>query len=181
MEFIPLKLEGAFKIIKKPNKDSRGSFTRIYCKEEYELHGLEENLVQINKSYSKKKGTLRGLHYQEPPNSEIKVVQCLKGAIFDVIVDVRKESSTFLQWYGVELTDNNNIALYIPKGFAHGFITLTDDTEIIYFVSEFYKPEAERGLNYRDPKLNIKWPAEVSEISEKDYNRKFIEDDFLGV
>jgi dTDP-4-dehydrorhamnose 3,5-epimerase len=168
MKFTETPLKGACVIDMEPRGDDRGWFARFFCEREFEQHGLCHNLVQINNSFSKYKGTLRGLHYQLAPKGEDKVVRCLRGAFLDVIVDVRPDSPTFLQHFSIELTAENRRMLFVPKGFAHGFFTLTDDTEAFYLVTEFYSPQHERGLRYNDPRLGIRWPFAPTVISDKD-------------
>jgi dTDP-4-dehydrorhamnose 3,5-epimerase len=168
MIFTETPLKGAYIIDIEPYQDHRGFFARSWCRHEFESHGLVPSVVQANISYNPKKGTLRGMHYQIAPHEETKLVRCTRGAIYDVIIDLRPESPTFKQWFGVELTSDNRRMLYVPKRFAHGFITLQDETEVFYQVSEFYNPESERGLRYDDPAFNIQWPLDVQVISEKD-------------
>jgi dTDP-4-dehydrorhamnose 3,5-epimerase len=168
MIFTKTELEGSYLLELKKFEDERGFFARSWCQKEFETHGLAPCVVQANVSYNRKKGTLRGLHYQAAPYSETKLVRCTRGALYDVIVDLRPTSPTYKQWIGVELTADNYKMLYVPQGFAHGFITLTDDTEATYQVSEFYTPGAERGLRYNDPAFAIEWPESVVVISEKD-------------
>ncbi|MEL7585542.1 MAG: dTDP-4-dehydrorhamnose 3,5-epimerase [Prolixibacteraceae bacterium] len=179
MIFEETKLKGAFIIKIKQLTDERGFFGRSWCKKEMEEHGLNGNVVQSNTSLSATKGTLRGMHYQKHPYQETKLIRCTKGAIYDVIVDLRKDSPTFLQWIGVELTADNYTMLYVPENFAHGFITLTDNSEVTYLVTAYYTPGAEAGLRYNDPRLAINWPAEVTSISEKDSNHPDFEDSLL--
>ena len=179
MEFTETKLKGAFTIEIKQLTDDRGFFGRSWCKREMEEHGLNGNVVQANTSFSKTRGTLRGMHYQKHPYEETKLVRCTKGALYDVIIDLRKESPTFLQWFGVELTADNYKMLYVPEGFAHGFITLEDNTEVTYLVTQFYTPGAEAGIRFDDKMFNIQWPLNVTVISEKDkshpdFNEKMI-------
>lgn len=168
MLFTEVTLDGAYVVDLEKREDSRGFFGRTFCQREFEAHGLATQMVQTNVSYSRKQGTLRGMHYQEAPYEEVKLVRCTRGAIYDVIVDVRPNSTTFKRWFGVELTDENHRMLYVPEGFAHGFITLVDETEVNYQVSQFYAPGHERGLCYDDPSIKIQWPRDVSVISEKD-------------
>ena len=168
MKFHHLDLEGACVIDLEKHADERGFFARAFCQEEFEGQGLTTEMVQTNVSYNKYEGTLRGMHYQTGPRQEDKLVRCTRGAIFDAVVDVRPKSDTFKDWFGVELTGKNRRMLYVPKGFAHGFITLEDDCEVMYQVSEFYAPDYEAGLRYDDPSINIEWPTEVNVISEKD-------------
>lgn len=170
MQFTETKLQGAFVIALEPRIDHRGFFSRTFCAREFEAHNLKPAVSQCNVSFNYSKGTLRGMHYQLAPATETKFIRCTKGAIYDVIVDMRPESPTYLQHFGVELSDENRLALYVPEMFAHGYQALTDDSEIIYQVSEFYTPNRERGLRYDDPVLGIEWPLPISEISEKDAN-----------
>lgn len=168
MKFIETELKGAYFIKLEKMVDERGFFARAFCKKEYAEFGLINEIVQINDSFSKDKGTLRGMHYQLEPKAEDKIVRCIKGSLYDVIIDIRKDSETFGKWIGVELTAENRKMLFVPKGFAHGFITLEDNTEALYLVTEFYAPEFERGIRWNDPKFNIRWPIEALHISEKD-------------
>lgn len=168
MRFEETSLAGAFVIEIEPHADDRGFFARAYCAREFEEHGLDPRVVQANLSYNRSKGTLRGMHYQAPPAGEAKLVRCIRGAIHDVIVDLRPDSPTYLQHVGVDLTAANRRALFVPALFAHGFQTLEDEVEVFYQVSEFYTPGAERGLRHDDPALAISWPLPVSEISDKD-------------
>ena len=170
MKFIPTPLNGVFIIELEKRGDDRGFFARAFCQKEFEANGLNRNLVQINNSLSKDVGTLRGMHYQLSPKSEDKIVRCIHGKLYDVIIDLRPESSTFKKWFGVELSSENRITLYVPKGFAHGFITLEENTEVFYLVTEFYSPEHERGIRYNDPTFNIKWPFDPIVITDKDLN-----------
>src|SRR5579863_2818283 len=168
MFFNPIPLPGAYLIDLDKKADERGFFARAFCEQEFAQHGLATTIRQANNSLSVHKGTLRGMHYQLPPKAETKIVRCLRGALYDVILDLRVGSSTFGKSFGTELTAENRRLLYVPKGFAHGFITLADNTEALYLVDEFYSPEHERGVRYDDPKFRIKWPAPPSVISEKD-------------
>lgn len=168
MKFIPLPQAGAFLIELEPTLDERGFFARTFCVDEFLEHGLNPRVVQCNVSWNRRKGTLRGMHYQVAPHPEAKLVRCTRGAIWDVIVDLRTESSTYLTWHAVELTAENRLALYVPEHFAHGFQTLVDDSEVLYQMSEFYYPELARGLLWNDPKLNIGWPIRDAVISERD-------------
>jgi dTDP-4-dehydrorhamnose 3,5-epimerase len=168
MIFTETKLKGAYIIDLNRVEDDRGFFGRVWCKREFEEHGLVADMAQANISFSKKKGTLRGLHYQREPHAEAKTIRCTMGSIWDVIVDLRPTSETYKQWIGVELTAENFRMLHIPKGFAHGFITLEDDTAVHYMVSTFYSPGAESGVRYNDPAFNIAWPIEPSIITAKD-------------
>ena len=168
MIFAETPLPGAYVIELDKHQDERGFFARSWCAREFAAKGLDPHLVQCNVSFNKLKGTLRGLHYQIPPHAEAKLVRCTKGSLFDVIVDLRKASPTFLRWFAIELTAANHRMLYIPNLFAHGFQTLEDDTEIFYQMSEFYEPAASKGLRWNDPKLSINWPAADRTMSQKD-------------
>ena len=168
MKFTETKLKGAFIIDLERLEDDRGFFARAWCKNEMEQHGCSADLKQANLSLSKKKGTLRGMHYQISPHEESKLVRCTRGALYDVIIDLRRDSTTYKQSIGVELTADNQRMLFVPEGFAHGFITLEDETEAFYLVTEFYTPGAEKGIRYNDPALAIEWPIPVAEISDKD-------------
>lgn len=170
MIFSELPLRGAFKVDLQMREDERGFFARLFCREEFAAKNLDGNIVQINNSLNSKKGTLRGLHFQRPPKSEVKIVRCIRGAIWDVIVDLRKKSPTFGQWTGLELSEANRSMMYVPKGFAHGFLSLTEDSEIIYLVTEFYSSEYEGAVRWNDPEIGIKWPEEPDVISDKDAN-----------
>jgi dTDP-4-dehydrorhamnose 3,5-epimerase len=181
MKFIKTPLDGAFLIEPEASADDRGSFSRIFCKTEFARVGHKKEFVQINHSISRKKGTLRGMHYQLQPFAETKVVKCIKGAVFDVIVDIRKGSKTFLQWYGIELSEENKRMLYIPEGFAHGFQALKNSSELIYFDTNFYDRDSERGLKYDDPSIGIRWPMKVSSISDKDRSHDHLDKGFRGI
>jgi len=156
------------------NKDERGFFARYFCKKEFSKKGLNTCWVQINNSFSKKVGTLRGLHFQREPYTEIKLVRCLKGSIWDVVVDLRKKSKTFGKWFGATLSDKNRTMMYIPKGFAHGYISLEPDSEILYLVSNFYNQKLEVSLNWNDPEVAINWPIKPIYISNKDKNAIYL-------
>jgi dTDP-4-dehydrorhamnose 3,5-epimerase len=168
MRFHQTELLGAYVIELEPRADERGFFARTWCQRELAEHGLNTNVVQANMSYNTVKGTLRGMHYQVAPYAETKLVRCTRGAIYDAIVDLRPDSPTYKRWIGVELTADNRRALYVPEGFAHGFITLEDNTDVMYQVTAFYTPGAEGGLRYDDPAFGIAWPVPVSVISDKD-------------
>ncbi|HXX74382.1 MAG TPA: dTDP-4-dehydrorhamnose 3,5-epimerase [Nitrospiraceae bacterium] len=168
MFFTETKLKGAYIVEMERLEDDRGFFARSWCRREFHKYGLDPNLVQCSVSFNKKRGTLRGMHYQVPPFAESKLVRCTKGAIYDVILDLRQDSSTFLQWLSVELTSQNRRMLYIPKLFAHGFLTLKEDTEVFYQISEFYSPNYARGVRWNDPLFQIQWPEAPSIISPKD-------------
>jgi dTDP-4-dehydrorhamnose 3,5-epimerase len=168
MIFKETPLRGAYLVELEMLKDDRGFFARTFCAKEFHDHGLADVFVQCNTSWNARMGTLRGLHYQRLPSSEVKLVRCTSGALWDLIVDLRPESPTYLQSFGVELSARNRLALYIPKMFAHGFQTLEDQTEVFYQMSEPYVRELSAGLRYDDPKLGIRWPTTVSIIAEKD-------------
>lgn len=168
MIFNETKLAGAFVIELEEKADARGFFARSFCAEEFAAHGLTPAVAQCNLSYNVYKGTLRGMHYQLAPAAETKLVRCLSGAIYDVIIDLRPESPTYLQHLGVELSAENRRALFVPAMFAHGYQALTDGAEVMYQVSEFYTPGLERGLRYDDPAMGVEWPLSVTAISEKD-------------
>lgn len=170
MRFIETELKGAFIIEPERLEDERGFFARSFCKNEFKEHGLNDNLAQCNISFNKTKGTMRGMHLQIPPKEEAKLVRCTMGAIYDVIVDLRKDSSTYKKHIGETLTPENRKMLYIPEGFAHGFITLKDNTEVFYQMSEFYAPDHAVGYRYNDPAFNIDWPIDIAVISERDRN-----------
>ena len=169
MIFREPKLNGAFIIEAEKHTDERGFFARAFCQNELKSFGLHSKFVQANIGFSSIKGTLRGIHYQIKPYQEAKLIRCTKGILFDVIVDLRKDSKTYCQWLGVELNAENHTAIYMPEGFAHGYLTLKNNTEIFYMVSQFYEPNFERGIRWDDPTFNIDWP-DISDmvISEKD-------------
>ncbi|MCB8976629.1 MAG: dTDP-4-dehydrorhamnose 3,5-epimerase [Ardenticatenaceae bacterium] len=169
MIFEETRLPGAYIIHLEPIQDNRGFFSRVFCQREFEAHNLHTDFVQANLTHSEKKGTLRGLHYQIRPHKEVKLVHCPRGAIYDVIVDMRPDSPTYLEWISVELTAENRKMIYIPGDFAHGYQTLADDSEVYYQVGQFYAPDFEQGIQWDDPALNIKWPDPSNPIlSEKD-------------
>lgn len=168
MTLIETPIKDAWLVKLKKLEDGRGFFARVYCFNELKEKGIDKRIAQMNCSYSHKKGTLRGLHYQAEPYSEIKIIRCIQGAIFDVIADVRPESESFGKWYGVELTQSNRDMLIVPEGCAHGYQTLTDEAEVIYPTTEFYSPKYERGIRWDDPFFNIQWPVANPIVSEKD-------------
>jgi dTDP-4-dehydrorhamnose 3,5-epimerase len=168
MIWTPTPLAGAYLIELEPVLDERGFFARTWCQNEFAGKGLNPKLVQCNISYNKLQGTLRGMHYQKAPYGEAKLVRCSQGAVYDVIIDLRSSSNTFTQWFGVELTAKNRKALYVPEGFAHGFITLKDDTEVLYQMSEFFHAECAFGVRWNDPVFAIQWPIDVKVISKRD-------------
>jgi dTDP-4-dehydrorhamnose 3,5-epimerase len=168
MIFHETKLPGIFEIHLEPNCDERGFFARTWCEREFQSHGLNPTVMQCNVSFNVKKGTLRGVHFQAAPYGEAKVVRCTSGAIYDVVLDLRPVSPTFKKWIGVTLTAANRHLLYIPEGCAHGFLTLEDNTEVFYQMSEFYHPESARGVRWNDSAFQIAWPEKVEVISERD-------------
>ncbi len=170
MKFKPLPLAGAHLIDLEMRGDDRGFFARFFCEDEFARHGLSAKFAQINNSLTAKKGTLRGMHYQLPPAAEVKVVRCIRGSLFDVILDLRPHSPTFGQSFGAELSAENRSMMYVPEGFAHGFVTLEADTEALYLVTARYAPAAERGIRFDDPKFGIQWPVPPAELSDKDRN-----------
>jgi dTDP-4-dehydrorhamnose 3,5-epimerase len=172
MIFQETKLKDAYIIEPERLEDERGFFARSFCQQEFKRFGIDFNIAQCNISFNKNKGTLRGMHYQSAPYEEAKMVSCVRGAIYDVIIDLRPNSSTYCQWLGVELSAENYEIFYIPKGFAHGFQTLAEDTVVLYQMSEFYHPESAQGVRWNDPAFEIKWPLSNSVISEKDMNFK---------
>lgn len=168
MIFTETKLKGAFIVDLERREDSRGFFARAFCQNEFKAHGLKPIITQANIASNLKKGTIRGMHFQFPPAAESKYVRCTRGAILDIIVDLRPDSSTYLQHVAVELNEDNQRALYVPERFAHGYQALRDNTDTSYQVGEFYAPDAEGGLMYNDPRLGLKWPLPLTVISEKD-------------
>jgi len=170
MIFRETKLAGAYVVELDKKHDNRGFFSRAFCAREFAEHGLKSQVVQANLSYSETKGTIRGMHYQVAPATEPKFIRCIRGAIWDVIIDVRPESPTYLEHFGIELSADNRLALYVPDMFAHGNQALTDGAELLYLVGEYYTPGYERGIRYNDPAIGIEWPAPVTVVSEKDAN-----------
>jgi len=168
MIFAETRLLGAFLIEPERLEDERGFFARTWCQREFESHGLNQRVAQCNISFNRKRGTLRGMHYQTAPYAEAKLVRCTMGAIYDVIIDLRPDSPTFKQWLAVELTAENRLMLYIPVGLAHGFQTLVDNTEVFYQMFEFYHPECARGVGWNDPAFRVNWPLPVNVIADKD-------------
>lgn len=168
MIFKETPLPGAYVIDIQRHEDERGFFARTWCQQEYTEQGLNPRLVQSSISYNKSKGTLRGMHYQLPPFAEVKVVRCTRGAIYDVVLDLRRESPTYRQHFGVVLTPENHTMLYVPAGCAHGLLTLEEESEVLYLISEFYAPDYARGVRWDDPAFGIQWPGAVQVISERD-------------
>ena len=168
MIFTETKIKGVYIIEPELLTDERGFFARSFCKEEFQKHGLETDIVQCNISYNKKKGTLRGMHYQIPPFEEAKIVSCTKGSIYDVVVDLRRDSPTYRYWHAEKLSADSYRMLYIPKGCAHGFQTLEDDTRVYYQMTEFFHPDCARGVRWDDPAIKIDWPISGIIVSKKD-------------
>jgi dTDP-4-dehydrorhamnose 3,5-epimerase len=168
MIFRPTELAGATLVDLERHEDARGYFARAYCEREFGAHGLPTRMVQTNVSLTRRAGTLRGMHYQSMPHEEDKLVRCVRGAIWDAIVDIRPGSATYCRWLGVELSESNGRMLLVPKGFAHGFVALSDNATVLYQMSEFYTPGAERGARHDDPAFAIKWPVLATEMLEKD-------------
>lgn len=168
MHFTELSMTGAFLIEPEPIADARGFFARSFCREEFSVRGLNPVVAQCNFSFNQREGTLRGLHFQKPPHAEAKLVRCTRGSLYDVIVDLRPRSATFLQWQAFELSASNRLMLYVPEGLAHGFVTLEDNTEVFYQMSEEYRPEHAAGVRWNDPAFRIDWPLQNPILSEKD-------------
>ena len=173
---MPTQLDGAFVVEPEPVRDDRGFFARSFCQNEFRARGLDPAVAQCNISFNSRRGTLRGLHFQVKPHEEAKLVRCTRGAIWDVIVDLREVSPTRYQWFSVDLSADNHRALYVPPGFAHGFQTLVDDSEVLYLMSEFYHPESARGLRWDDPAFGISWPYADPVISSRDRSYPLLAD-----
>ena len=180
-DFIPTPLAGLKLVQRKAIEDHRGFLSRFYCADEFRLAGFTKPIAQINHTLTRKKGAMRGLHFQHPPHAETKLVSCLRGEIFDVAVDLRLDSPTFLRWYGDILTAANRKSLLIPEGYAHGFQALREDCELIYLHTAAYHPEAEGALNAADPRLSISWPLPIDDLSERDRSHPFISPDYRGI
>lgn len=168
MKFEPLPLAGAFLVSLEKREDARGLFARAFCQNEFKSHGIDVDIMQANLSTNTTAGTVRGMHFQRAPNEEIKLVRCIRGAVFDAIVDLRPNSATFGKWFGAQLSEENGRMMVVPKGFAHGYQALTDHATVFYMVSANYAPEAEGGVRYDDPAIGIEWPLPVSGVSDKD-------------
>jgi dTDP-4-dehydrorhamnose 3,5-epimerase len=181
MTFEATPLPGSYLVTLTPFSDERGWFARSYCQDEFRQIGHSQPWVQMNHSMTFTRGSLRGMHYQVPPFQEIKMVRCIAGAVFDVIVDLRADSPTLWKWYGAELSAANKQMMYIPQGFAHGFQALTDNCELVYHHSEMYTPNAEAGIRYNDPRISIEWPLPVTVISSRDADHPLIDNNFKGV
>ncbi len=180
-EFNALKLKGAYIIRPTSHTDDRGIFTRIFCANEFRSIGLERPFVQVNHSMTSQKGCVRGMHYQKPPRADVRLVKCISGAVYDVIVDLRQDSPTFLHWHSERLDPLNMLMIFVPEGFAHGFQTLEPKSELLYFHVQPYSPEYEEGIRHDDPALSIEWPLEASSISSRDRNHPLIGSCFKGV
>ncbi len=181
MEFIPANISGLFTIRLEKVEDERGLFTRTFCKNEFLQIGFDKEFVQFNHSLNKKKGTIRGIHFQKPPYSECKLIRCIKGSVFDIAVDLRKDSPTFLKHFAVELNEDNMLSILIPEGFGHGYQVLSDNSALIYHHTNFYEPNSEGGIKYDDPLLMIEWPLPVTEISDKDKKNPLLPENFKGL
>lgn len=181
MRFITTPLAKAYFVECEPFIDERGVFARTFCREEFSEIGFDGHIEQVNYSFTRRRGTIRGMHYQLPPACETKIVRCVRGKIFDVMVDLRKGSPTFLRWFGCELTEENMRMMVVPEGYAHGFQSLTDDAGLIYLVSAPYSPVHERGLRYDDPLLAIEWPLPAGVVSERDRRNPLIDGNFQGI
>lgn len=181
MKLIDTPLRGLYEVNTDSLGDSRGRFTRLFCEQELSAIRPRLHFTQINLSDTKQKGTLRGLHFQHAPAAEAKLIRCLRGRVFDVAIDIRKNSPTFLQWHAVELSETNDRAIFIPEGFAHGFQSLSDDVQLLYMHTANWSQQHESGLRHDDPKIAIHWPLTVSNISEKDARLPFTQSDFAGV
>ena len=181
MEFLETKLEGLYVIKHKKLEDERGFFTRTYCENAFKEISFVKTFVQFNHSFNKEKGTLRGMHFQTKPFKEVKLIRCVQGAVYDVAIDLRADSDTYLQSFGIELSQDNFLSVLIPEGFAHGFQTLKDSSSLIYHHTEFYQPGADSGVKYDDPVLQIDWPLPVRNLSVKDMEYKLINNNFNGL
>lgn len=181
MKFIKTHIDGCFIIQPVIHEDSRGWFTRIFCAGEFSEMGIHKPWVQINHSFTRTKGTIRGMHFQLAPHEEVKLIRCISGAVRDVVVDLRKDSATFLQHFSEEISAENKLMICIPEGCAHGFQSLENDTQLIYHHSNYYVPGAEGGLHYNDPLLQISWPLPVSVVSDRDLNHPFLQPNFKGI
>lgn len=180
-ECFPTPLQGLVVMQREPIKDSRGFFARLFCGDECRQIGLVKPIKQINHSFTHERGAVRGLHFQYPPHAEAKIVSCLRGEVFDVAVDLRADSPTFLRWHGEMLSAENARSLCIPEGFAHGFQTMTGDCELLYLHTEAYAPQAEGGLHPRDPRVGVEWPLPITELSHRDEHHPLLGSDFTGI
>lgn len=179
--FTNLTLDGLKRVERQPIEDSRGSFVRMFCRDELKAIGWNKSIAQVNFTHTRCRGAIRGLHFQRSPFAEMKLVNCIHGEVWDVAVDLRADSKTFLQWHAEILSSNNGYSLLIPEGFAHGFQALTDNVEMIYLHSERYDPSSEEGLNHDDPVLNISWPLAVTDLSKRDQAHPFLSPEFIGM
>jgi dTDP-4-dehydrorhamnose 3,5-epimerase len=178
MHFKETPLKDSFIIELEPHVDNRGFFERLFCRKELLSIGFTKDIAQINHSFSRRRGTLRGMHFQLPPHIETRIIKCIRGSVFDVAIDIRKNSPTFLQSFGLEMTEENNLMFLIPEGFAHGFQTLKSNTELLYFHTGYYNPGSEAAVNYTDPLLDLKFPLKVTEISVRDKNHPYLYDPY---
>jgi len=181
MRFVPLPLAGAFCIEDDPFSDHRGRFFRIYCEQELQAIGLNKPIAQANMSLTKQKGAVRGMHFQHPPHAECKIIRCLVGAVFDVIVDLRQGAATFLQWYGEILTPDSQKALFVPEGFAHGFQVLEEYSQLLYMHTHSYDPASEGAVRFNDPLIKIDWPLSPTDVSERDAGIPLLDQSFQGI
>ncbi len=181
MKFSELPIPGAYLLEQEPHGDSRGQFSRLFCRDEFAEYGLTEIFTQINHSFTRERGTVRGIHYQRSPHAEVKVISCMNGEVFDVIVDLRRNSPAFLKWHGELISRENRRMIYLPEGVAHGFQTLSDNCELLYFHSTNYAPESEGGVRFDDPAVSIKWRLPVEHCSERDRNFHLLNNDFKGL
>jgi len=181
MKFTSTNIKGVYVIDLNPVEDNRGWFMRTYCKNEFAEIGHDKEWVQLNHSFTRRKGTIRGMHYQVPPYGEIKLVRCIAGTVMDVAVDLRRGSATYLNWVSVELSEKNKRMIYIPEGFAHGFQTLANDCELLYHHTAFYIPGSEAGIRYDDPTINIDWPLPPGDISDRDLSHLLLTESFKGI
>lgn len=181
MEFCQTFITGVYTIQLRPFIDERGSFSRIFCKDDLQNIGHSEDIVQVNHSINKEKGTIRGMHFQYPPDAEIKIIRCIRGKVFDVVIDLRENSPTFLKWFGAELACEEFNMMYIPKGCAHGFQTLEENCELLYFHTSFYKPASEGAIRFDDPLVSIQWPLQAVNMSQKDKSYPLLNSAFAGI
>ena len=181
LRFSPAALQGVYIIEPEPFCDDRGMFSRVFCSRELDAAGLGWRISQVNRSLTRTLGAIRGIHCQRPPMAEAKIVSCLRGRVFDVVIDLRAGSPTIFQWFGTQLSGNNMLAMYVPEGFAHGFQVLEPDSEMLYFHSMPYSPQNEWGVRWDDPLVDIQWPLEPTDLSEKDRNQPFLSSGFEGM
>jgi dTDP-4-dehydrorhamnose 3,5-epimerase len=181
MKFIATSINGLYAVQVKKLEDERGLFARTFCKKEFKQIGFDKEFVQFNHSFNRYKGTVRGMHFQQAPYAETKLIRCIQGAVYDVAVDLRKDSPTFLQHFGMELNEENMLSVLIPEGFAHGFQTLQHNSALIYHHTQFYTPNADAGIRFDDSALNIDWPLPAVMVSDKDRSYKMIDNNFKGI